>query len=196
MLAIYHRWCAWTTVLPSFFYQLKFKCRFKNPLLSTTHMFVKSDGVPCPSMHVSSFLNSLFWIIEIRASVSLLPLPSWIDCGDCIVLWFLHVFVIVLLELFFCALLSTHHSTPPTKWPSLTYICQWCMFRVYNPLVAVPRFSFFGTSFLFPPLYVHGFLIHYSMCVRHGWALCQWPGNPYCFPHRCERICICFFLSL
>lgn len=93
-----------------------FKCWFKGPLLFNAHMFIKCVGVPCLSMHVSSFfLSSLhFFYFELLKFV-----PPFVFFR----LWRLYYALVPSCVhrcspiFFLCSLIFTHHSTPLTKWP-------------------------------------------------------------------------------
>ena len=109
-----------------------------------------------------------FQIVETHASLSLLLLLSWINCGDYIVVCFLPVCVLVLLLFFLYSLRSKHPYTSFTKTlhqPSLTYIV---------PMLKVEGLGLFGTcnSFIFG-------LTPFSPCLY------PWPSHPLC--HVCQK---------
>ena len=130
MLALCHRWCVWIIVLLFFLYRLQIQMLIQRPSLplSTRTMQVWwgifSFYTRFLFLHEFS-LSPLFRIAETHASLYLVPLLSWIDCGDCNVVWFLHVCVSVPLWIFLCALYSLsipilHSLRDPS--PILSYL--------------------------------------------------------------------------
>ena len=135
------------------------------------------------------FLFLLFWIAETRASFSSLPLCGYIDCGNCIVTWVLHVCVPS--PLYFpssCSLLFRHLFTPHRIRPLFTFSYIYTLDAWFRISWCLGFKSPYCTPFTMPSVYLHSFVIHCALCLRNGWASCQWPHNPYSFPHNSNGV--------
>ena len=98
MLALSHRWFAWSTLLPFFLYPFQFLVHATRPCLCFSPRLAQIcwwfTSLCTRLLILPKFSPShLLWITKTRPSLSFLPLSSRIGCGDLTISWFFHVYV-------------------------------------------------------------------------------------------------------